>query len=88
MGETIMSGQVLEKELQTYKDNLPNLTADEGKFVLIQGDKVVGVYTAYEDAIKAGYEEFGLTPFLVKQIHANEKVQFISRLLELPTCPI
>lgn len=77
----------LDKELQTYKAKLPEWTAEEGKFALIQGDKVVGIYTAYEDAIKAGYEEFGLEPFLVKQIHAIEKVQFISRLLELPTCP-
>jgi len=50
----------LEKELQTYKDNLSKLDADEGKFVLIQGEDIVGTYTAYEDALKAGYEKFGV----------------------------
>ena len=72
----------LEKELQTYKENLSKLDADEGKFVLIQGDTIVGIYTAYEDALKAGYENFSVeTPFLVKRIQAVEQVQVITRLL-------
>ena len=56
----------LEKELQTYKEKLPEIVADEGKFVLIDGDNVIDVYGTYEDAIKAGYEKFQLGPFLVK----------------------
>ena len=79
-----MSQHVLEKELQTYKDNLPQLTAEEGKFVLIKGDRVVGTFGTYEDAVKAGYEEFKLEPFLVKQIRAIEQVQVVTRLLNLP----
>jgi hypothetical protein len=72
----------LEKELQTYKDRLPELKAQEGKYVLIQGDKVIDTFTSYEDAMKEGYAKFGLdTQFLVKQIRALEQVQFISRLV-------
>lgn len=71
----------LEQEIATYKAKLPELKAQEGKFVLIQGDRVVDVYVAYEDAIKAGYDKFGLEPFLVKQIHATEQALFISRLV-------
>lgn len=77
----------LEKELETYKNKLPELQVHDGKFVLIHGDKVVAFFSAYEDAIKAGYEQFKLEPFLVRQIHATEKVQFITRLLNLPSCP-
>lgn len=77
----------LERELATYKDKLPELQAHEGEYVLIHGDEVVDFFSAYEDAIKAGYEQFGLDPFLVKQIHAMEKVQFITRLLDAPLCP-
>ena len=69
----------LEKELETYKLKLSELKQEEGKFVLIQGDKVIGTFTSYEDAIKEGYRLFSLDPFLVKQIHAIEQVQFISR---------
>jgi hypothetical protein len=71
----------LEKELETYKSKLPELKQDEGKFVLIHGDEVIDKFTSYEDAIKEGYKRFSLEPFLVKQIHSIEQVQFISRSL-------
>lgn len=77
----------LEQELQTYKAKLPELKASEGKFVLIHGDRVVDVFGTYEDAIKEGYSRFKLEPFLVKQIHSIEQVQFISRLVDPCTAP-
>lgn len=70
----------LERELETYKNKFPELKQHEGKFVLIQDEEVIDVFTSYEDAIKEGYKKFGLEhPFLVKQIHSIEQVQFISR---------
>ncbi len=69
----------LEKEQQTYERNLETLCGEEGKFVLIQGERIVGTYDSYQDALKAGYEEFGLTPFLVKRISAVEDIQFFTR---------
>ncbi|HYL74164.1 MAG TPA: hypothetical protein VEU96_08155 [Bryobacteraceae bacterium] len=72
----------LEREFETYKTKLPELIADEGKFVLIHGDQVVDIYGTYEDAIKAGYQKFQLEPFLVQKIEVIEQVQFVSRLLD------
>jgi hypothetical protein len=72
----------LEKELETYKRKLPELKESEGKFVLIHGDQIVDTYTSYDDAIKDGYAKFKLEPFLVKQIHAIEQVQFVSRFVD------
>jgi hypothetical protein len=72
----------LEKELITYKNSLPKLKDKEGKFVLIHGDDIIETFTSYEDAIKEGYAKFKLEPFLVKQIHAIEQVQFISRFVD------
>jgi hypothetical protein len=69
----------LEKELETYKNKLPELKQHEGKFVLIKGEEIIDTFTSYEDAIKEGYKRFNLEPFLVKQIHAIEQIQFISR---------
>jgi hypothetical protein len=69
----------LEKELETYKNKLPELKAHEGKFVLIQGEHVVDTFTSYEDALKEGYKRFGIKPFLVKQILAIEPVFHFSR---------
>ena len=72
----------LETELATYKAKLPELKEHEGKFVLIHGADVVDFFSAYEDAIKAGYEKFKTAPFLVKQVQTLEQVQFISRFVD------
>lgn len=72
----------LEKELETYKNKLTELKANEGKFVLIKGENIVDVYSSYEDAIKEGYAKFKLEPFMVKQIQSMEQVQFISRFVD------
>lgn len=69
----------LEKELKTYKEKLPELAHDEGKFVLIHGEDVIDTFSSYEDALKEGYKRFGLESFLVKQIRSIEQVLFISR---------
>lgn len=65
---------ILEKEVATYRRVLPQLLAQEGKFVLIQGDLVAGVFESREEALDAGYDRFGFaTPFLVQQIRADEQ---------------
>lgn len=73
----------LERELKTYEANLDHWADHAGKFVLIQGDEVVDFFATYEDALKAGYQQFGLEPFLVKQIDVVGAVQYITR----PTRP-
>jgi hypothetical protein len=71
----------LEKELATYHEKLSALRADSGKWVLIKGDEIVDTFSAYEDALKRGYQDFGLEPFLVKRINAHEEAQMVTRLL-------
>lgn len=56
---------------------------NEGKFVLIHGDELSGVWGTYEDALQAGYDKFGLSPFLVKRIQWMETVQNITRDISL-----
>lgn len=69
----------LEKEILTYAHKLPGLLAQQGKFVLVHGEDVVGIYDSYEDALKFGYQRFQLSPFLVKQIAPAERVSFFTR---------
>ena len=76
---------LLERAIETYKNKLPELANDEGKYVLIHDDEVVDVFGTYEDAIKEGYGRFKLSPFLVRQIHSIEQVQFVSRLVPCHT---
>ena len=81
----VSNGERLKKELETYDKRRPELIGDsEGKFVLIHGEDVVGTWDTYEDALKAGYQQFGLAPFLVKQISGVEAVQFLTR--DVPLC--
>jgi hypothetical protein len=69
----------LETELATYEAKLPELKRHEGKFVLIHGDEVVDFFSTYEDAIKAGYQKFGLESFLVKKVAVTEPIFFFTR---------
>ena len=73
----------LQKEVETYNAKLPELVSSIGKFVLIKGDVVEGVFDTYADALKIGYERFKLEPFLVKQIAPAEQIQFFTRELDL-----
>ena len=75
----------LENELETYRRELPGLLAQEGKFVLIHGDKVISTWTTHEDAIQQGYSQFKLEPFLVKRICAVEPVYYFTRDI-IPAC--
>jgi hypothetical protein len=69
----------LDREWAVYVANLPELQKHSGKFVLIKGDKVAGIFDTYRDALAAGCEQFLLEPFLVKQLAVVEKPLQFSR---------
>lgn len=72
----------LERELATYREKLPELVQHEGKYVLIHGDTVTDIFATYQDALRQGYRQFGLEPFLVKQIMSTERIHFVTRMVE------
>lgn len=70
---------LLDQELKTYEaEKLRLLGESQGSFVLIKGTDVKGVFSSEDDAISAGYREFGNTPFLVKAILEDEITEVIS----------
>ena len=75
--------QILGAEIETYDQQRDNLLGtSEGKFVLIRGNQVGGIFDSKMDAIAAGYQQFGNVPFLVKQIVKIETPEnFVSNLL-------
>ncbi len=74
----------LTTELETYERQKQQLVAEsEGKYVLIYGSEVAGVWDTYHDALKAGFEKFQLKPFLVKQIEGVDRVHHFTRDIEL-----
>ena len=71
---------VLERELATFKEKLPELLATApSKYVLVHGEDVAGTWDTWGEAIDAGYERFGLEPFLVKQIVEREEAIHVSQ---------
>ena len=77
-----MNEKDMKTELQVFDQHLASwLKTNEGQFVLIRGSDVEGFYTTYPEALSAGYEKFGVAPFLVQKIAApHEEVQHVSRL--------
>jgi hypothetical protein len=74
-----MNTSKLDREMAAYRRELPQLIAEEGRYVVIFGDTVIGTFDAYPDALKAGYAKAKLAPFLVKKISGTESVAFITR---------
>lgn len=78
----------LEQEIETFRRALPALLADptmRGKFALVHGDTVAAVLTSQDAALEAGYEKFGLSPFLVKEVTDSEEPQYFSRSIRWPS---
>lgn len=83
--EKNMGTTALKEEVSTFEKHLPELLKDVGKFALIHDSELSGVYSSYEDAIKIGYEKYGMKPFLVRRIAQTEQVGFVSRMVA--SCP-
>ncbi len=76
----MVNNDYLKTELETYEREKDRLVSEnEGHFVVISDTRVVGIWDTYEDALKAGYKEFGLKPFLVKQILGIDKIHSFTR---------
>jgi len=75
-----MAQDRLQAERETYLQHLPMLLPQEGKYALVIGHDLVGVFPDYETALAAGYEKAGLgRPFLVERISRIEPVVYLSR---------
>jgi hypothetical protein len=69
----------LVKELNTFKRILPTLVGEDGRYALIAGDELIGIFDTYSDALASGYRARALEPFLVKQISTFEMIANFSR---------
>jgi hypothetical protein len=78
----------LDKELGTFRRELPALLADptnRGLFALVHGDEVAGLYPTFEAGLSAGYDRFGLDRFMVKEVTDHEEPRYFPRGLRCPT---
>ena len=64
-----ISPPVLKQELDYFeKHRVELLEQAPGKYALVKGDKVIGIFDTELDEIRAGYQKIGNEPFLVKHI--------------------
>ena len=71
----------LDKEFKYYQDNRERLLAEyEGKFIVIKGEKVIGIFDDRMKAIEATKKEHELGTFLVQHIVKDNKIFFNSRV--------
>lgn len=76
-----MSSTVLDREFEYYQKNKPDfLSKYEGKYIVIKGEKVLGVYDDRVKAVDETLEEHELGTFLVKQVVKNDVAMFHSRV--------
>ena len=69
--------QHYQREIATYRRELSRLLQrDAGRFVLIKGEQVLGIWDSWSDACEAGREKFGLEPIFVKKIDARDPELF------------
>ncbi|MHB8282225.1 MAG: hypothetical protein ACYDDE_05410 [bacterium] len=74
--------------MNRYRENLKNLLVYEGRFVLIKDDENFEFFDTYDDALKAGYEKYGIHPFLVHKINRVESIVNFTRSLRIPSCQV
>jgi hypothetical protein len=63
-------------EWTTYRREAGRLLAEgkEGKYLLIKGEGIVGIWDTRDDAMAEGYHQFGHQPVLVQQLREREPV--------------
>lgn len=72
---------MLEKERDYFEQHRQEwLSVYHGKFTLIKGEELVGVFDKQEDALTEGARRFGGESFLVRQVEESEKLVYIPAL--------
>ena len=68
----------LKQERKVYDQQRDRLLMEsQGRFALICGDELLGVFDTYADALQVGYDKRGLGDFMVKRIEAAERVHLV-----------
>lgn len=71
-----MAGSELAAEREYFEAHRSEwLEHHEGKFALVKASRAHNFYDTWEQAYEAGVEEFGVVPFLVKQVLQDDPTE-------------
>ena len=72
---------VLEKEQELFNQLKGDLLEHhKGKFVLIYGSSLIGIWDSQKNAYLNGIEQFGNVPFLIKQVVTEDPTEIVPAL--------
>jgi hypothetical protein len=68
--------EALAVEWETYRREIGRLLAEgqEGKFALIKGEEIIGIYDTWDEARRVGLEKYLLQGHMVRPILSREPV--------------
>jgi len=72
---------VMIEEMVTYRDNLKELLRHKGKYVVIKGHEIIGIYADRQDALIEAATRFGSEPAMVKKIVAKEPFVYMGGIV-------
>ncbi len=83
-------GSALEAEVETYRREVGRLLAEgqEGKYVLIKGAEIVGIYETWEEAQQVGLDRYLLEAHMVRPILSREPVLRVGYYRLLNKCQL
>lgn len=69
-------GAALAEEWEVYRREVGRLLAEgnEGRYVLIKGEQIVGIWDTRDEAMAAGQERYSGQAFLIHQIQERERL--------------
>jgi hypothetical protein len=69
-----VSNPTLQVERKYFEENRARwVRRYHGRFALVKGRELVGVFNTVEEALGEGARRYGLTPFLVRQVTEEQK---------------
>lgn len=72
---------MFQSEIKHYENNKKYyLRKYKNRYLVIKGSKFLGAYKSEEDAYKAGLEEYGNQPFLIKKVENKTPIVNIPAL--------
>jgi hypothetical protein len=77
-----MTKPVLWTEMAYFKDHLEDLLLHHsGKFVLIHGAELAGVFDTMAAAYEAGIQNWGNVPMLIRQVRKEVTIETVPALM-------
>ena len=70
----------LDREFEFYQDNKERFLSEyQGKFIVIKGEEVIGVFEDQMEAVEETRKKHQLGTFMVKEVVENDTITFRSR---------